>query len=278
VLRSIALTGLALLAFAGNSLLNRAALASGAIDAGSFTVIRLVSGALFLLGLMLAQRQRQFLPSLGTAAGGIALFIYAACFSFSYSGLNAGTGALLLFTAVQLTMQAIAMAKGNRPGGFQLLGIVLAIAGLFWLLGPGVAPPPIGAALLMVAAGAAWGVYSSLGLSGNSPVRSTARNFILAAPLSLISLLIMPIKMSLYGAVLGVGAGAITSALGYVIWYIALPQLSTTTAGVAQLLVPPIAAIGGLLFLGEVLSSRLLAATALIVAGIALSLVKGTRT
>lgn len=263
-----------LLAFAGNSLLNRAALADGAIDAGSFTVVRLVAGAATLALLMFAKGETRFWPRPSDAAGGVSLFVYAACFSFAYLGLQAGTGALLLFTAVQLTMQVIAFVKGNRPGTLQLTGLALAIAGLFWLLGPGAERPPPCAALLMVASGIAWGVYSSLGLAGGPPALATARNFIFAAPLSLLLLFFLPMEISLYGALLAILAGAVTSALGYVIWYAALPGLSATTAGVTQLLVPSLAAAGGVLFLGEDFSSRLLTATTLIVLGIALTLFK----
>ncbi|MFM9851877.1 MAG: DMT family transporter [Sphingomonadaceae bacterium] len=275
MLRSVALIGLALLAFAGNSLLNRVALASGAIDPGSFTVIRLVSGAIMLALVMRIQREPDFWPRLSDARGGVSLFIYAGCFSFAYTDLQAGTGALLLFTSVQLAMQVIAFIRGNRPSGFQIAGLVLALAGLYWLLGPGASPPPLGAAVLMVTSGSAWGVYSSLGLTGSAPALATARNFLFAAPLSLILLLFLPTTLSHYGIGLAVGAGAITSALGYVIWYKALPGLSATSAGVAQLLVPPIASMGGMVFLDEVISSRLIAATGLILIGIALTFWKG---
>jgi drug/metabolite transporter (DMT)-like permease len=179
---------------------------------------------------------------------------------------------------VQLTMQVIAIFRGNRHRPIQLIGLALAIGGLFWLLGPGAEPPPLGAALLMAVSGAAWGVYSSLGLTGGDPARATARNFLFAAPLSLTALLFLPIQISAYGVGLAVMAGAITSALGYVIWYMALPGLSATTAGVAQLLVPSIAAIGGMIFLSETVSSRLLFATALIILGIVLTIWKGKKT
>lgn len=263
-----------MLAFAGNSLLNRAALADKAIDAGSFTVIRLAAGAAMLVLLMLLRGQAGFMPRLRDAPGGIALCLYAACFSFAYIGLAAASGALLLFAAVQLTMQAMAIARGRVPGLWQMLGLGLAVAGLAWLLGPGADPPPLGAALLMIASGAAWGVYSSLGLSGGNPALATSRNFLFAAPLALLALLFVPVQISAYGAILAVAAGAITSALGYVIWYAVLPQFSATTAGVLQLLVPSIAAIGGVVLLGENLSSRFFSATALIMLGILLTLRK----
>ncbi len=155
--------------------------------------------------------------------------------------------------------------------------LMLALAGLYWLLGPGAVPPPLSAAVLMVASGAAWGVYSSLGLTGTAPALYTARNFLFAAPLSLILLLFLPTTLSHYGIGLAVVAGAITSALGYVIWYKALPGLSATSAGVAHLLVPPIASIRGMVFLDETISSRLITATMLILTGIALTLWKGKR-
>lgn len=272
--KTLLLAAAALIAFAGNSLLNRAALADGTMDASAFTIIRLVAGAIMLLALLARRRG-------GGAAifeprqwrGGMALFAYAALFSFAYLDMEAGTGALILFATVQLTMQAIAMLRGERPGGLQWIGLALALAGLVWLLGPGASPPPVWATIMMIGSGAAWGIYSVMGFSGAPPVDATRQNFIWGA---LLSLLLLPFvswnAVTTDGIMLAVMAGALTSALGYVIWYAALPGLGAATAAVGQLMVPSIAAMGGVLLLNELLTMRLILASLLILGGIALTL------
>lgn len=275
--RLLALTALALLAFAGNSLLCRLALSRTQIDAASFTTMRLVSGAA-VLWLLLALR--------GARAGGsgnwpsaLALFAYAAGFSFSYLHLPAGAGALILFGAVQTTMISVGLWRGERLGAAQLAGLALAGCGLAGLLLPGLSAPPLGSALLMLVAGIAWGVYSLRGRGAGDPLAVTAGNFLRAAPMALaLSLLLAgtvhPDPAGLGYAVL---SGALASGMGYAIWYAALPQLKASTAATVQLSVPVLAAMGGVLLLDETLTLRLLAASAAILGGIALVVLNGKR-
>lgn len=265
-----ALTALALCAFAGNSVLCRLALREGAIDPWSFTALRLVSGALLLAPLLL--RRRGDLPA-WRPAGGLALAAYAAAFSLAYVSLPAGTGALLLFGTVQLTMFAAALRRGERLSPLGAAGVVAAAAGVVVLVLPGVrAPDPAGAAL-MIAAGVAWGAYSLLGRGNRAPVLATAQNFVFAAPLVAAAAALGPeASWSLRGAALAIASGTLTSGLGYVVWYAALPGLSATRAAVVQLAVPALAAAGGAVTLGERLDERLLLAGALTIGGIAAAL------
>ena len=276
MVRTILYTILALLAFAGNSLLNRAALAEGAIDWDSFTIIRLISGALVLAILLAPKHGRAILPRLTDSWAIVSLFVYAAAFSFAYSGVSAGLGALILFGFVQITMNSIAIAQGHRPSALQWFGLVLAFAGLVWLLLPGLSAPPLVSAISMGAAGIAWGFYSKAGQGSKQPAVATARNFIGTLPLLLLLFFAWQPEAQYQqsGIILAVASGAVTSALGYIIWYAALPRLSTMTAGVAQLLVPSIAAFGGVLLLDEMVTNRLVGATSLIVVGILLTLRK----
>lgn len=262
---------LAILAFAGNSLLTRAALADGAMGVGAFTGLRLASGALTLAAIALATGRRPW-PVKANLPGVLALFGYAACFTLAYRSIGAATGALILFASVQVSMAALAALRGERPSGTQALGLALAMVGLAWLLAPGLSAPPLGAALLMVAAGASWGVYTLYGRGKVDAVTQTARNFIGAAPLGLLFWAAQPEGMTAMGVFLAIASGAVTSGLGYVIWYAALPALSASTAGAVQLLVPAVAAAGGLIWLGEPLTAALAGATLLILAGIALTL------
>lgn len=268
--RLATLTLLALLAFAGNSLLCRAALAHTAIDPASFTSVRLVSGALVLWIVVALRGGGRELR--GDWRGACALFAYAAAFSFSYVHLGAATGALILFGAVQLTMVGTGLARGERLRPAQLAGLALALAGLVALLLPGLAAPPLASALLMIAAGAAWGAYSLLGRRAGDPLRVTAGNFLRAAPLALVLGLVSMDTASLdrEGMAFALLSGALTSGIGYVIWYAALPSLRATTAATVQLSVPVIAALGGVLFLGEQMSLRLVLTGGAILGGIAL--------
>lgn len=277
-MRLALLTALALLAFAGNSLLCRAALAHTPIDPASFTTIRLVSGAL-MLGLLVQTRP--------AAAGGggswpsaLALFVYAAAFSFAYVTLPAGMGALLLFGAVQASMIGWGLLQGERFTPMQLLGLVLALAGLVGLLLPGLSAPPLAGALLMIAAGVAWGVYSLRGKGAGDPMRVTAGNFVRTVPLALgMSLLFRDrVQIDVAGALYAVASGAITSGLGYAIWYNVLPHLRTSSAATLQLSVPVIAALGGVLWLNEGLTLRLVLASAAILGGIGLVIRKKAET
>jgi len=269
-LRLMTLTVLALLAFAGNSLLCRAALAHTPIDPASFTAIRLGSGAL-VLGLV-AKSRRTLPPGRGSWPSALALFAYAAAFSFAYVTLPAGTGALLLFGAVQASMIGWGLLKGERFAPLQLAGLVLALGGLVGLLLPGLSAPPLGGALLMMGAGVAWGVYSLRGKAAGDPTRVTAGNFVRTVPLALALLLLTlgQAQLDAAGVAYAVTSGAITSGVGYAIWYSVLPQFKAATAATLQLSVPVMATLGSIAWLGEPLTLRLLLASAAILGGIAL--------
>ncbi len=283
---------LALLAFAGNSLLCRVALTDTGIDAASFTTIRLLSGAVVLVLIVHIQQQRQrrsaqttqqtraghrLLPQEGNWPSALALFAYAAGFSFAYLTLPAATGALLLFGAVQATMIGRGLWAGERLAARQTLGLVLALGGLVGLMLPGLAAPPLGGALLMVGAGVAWGVYSLRGKGAGDATRVTAGNFVRSVPMALgLSVLLLALgrgaQVDAAGLGYAVASGAITSGLGYAIWYSALPALKATQAATVQLSVPVLAAIGGVLLLAEPLSLRLVLASVAILGGVALVL------
>lgn len=271
-LRTFALTGLALLAFAGNSLLCRAALAHTAIDAASFTAIRMASGALALTA-FLAWRHGAVKPG-GNTLSALALFAYAIAFSLSYLYLSAATGALILFASVQATMIGTGLARGERLRALQVAGLALALGGLVALLLPGLAAPPLAGALLMIAAGAAWGVYSLRGKSASDPLATTAGNFARTVPMALavlaFALIAGRVHWDVEGAIFAALSGALTSGAGYVVWYAALPFLSATTAASVQLSVPVIATLGGVLMLGESPTLRLVLCSAAILGGIAL--------
>lgn len=267
-LRVAALTVLAMLAFAGNSLLCRLALKHTAIDATAFTTIRIVSGCFVLWGLV---RLRNKAESGGSWLSAAALFVYAAGFSFAYISLSAATGALLLFGAVQFTMIVYGFFTGERLGPGQFAGLILAGSGLVVLLLPGFSAPSPWGAFLMVVAGAAWGVYSIRGRSTRSPLQTTAGNFLRATPLALVLSAVAwnNVRIDAMGITYAVLSGAVTSGIGYAIWYAALPALGATRAATVQLSVPLLAAIGGVLFLGEEVTWRLLVASLAILGGIA---------
>ena len=271
-MRIALLTLIAMLAFAGNSVLTRMALAEGEAGPWAFTLIRLVSGAAILA--LLAGPRRAL--SAANPISALALLVYAGFFSFAYLTLPAGTGALILFGMVQVTMIGAGLLSGERLGMAQLGGGALAIAGLVALLGPGIAAPsPIGAAM-MALAGIAWGVYSLRGRRGGDPTQATAGNFLQAAAMALVlSLPVLTLSpetgLSPEGAALAIASGAITSGLGYAIWYTALKGLTSSTAGMAQLSVPAITAILGILVLSEPVTLRYLAASAVILGGVALA-------
>jgi drug/metabolite transporter (DMT)-like permease len=270
-LRILVLTLLAMIAFAGNSLLCRAALQAGHIDAASFTTIRVVAGALALW--LIVRFQRGSAAKAGSWPSAFALFAYAAAFSFAYLTLTAATGALLLFGAVQATMIGTAIWRGDRLGGWQLLGVACAFGGLVGLLLPGLSAPPLAGAGLMLLAGIAWGVYSLRGKGAGDPLQATAGNFLRAVPFALaLSLAMLPwARSDLAGAALAIASGALTSGIGYAIWYTALRGLKAASAGTVQLSVPPLAAIGGVVLLGEPATLRLLVASVAILGGIALA-------
>ena len=235
VVRTAVLTTLAMLAFAGNSLLCRLALKHTAIDAASFTLIRLLCGAA-VLWLILRLRQTPA-PALGNWTSAVCLFVYAAAFSFAYLELSAATGALLLFGAVQATMIGKGVWSGERPGGPQLLGLVAAAGGLVVLLLPGVAAPALQPAALMLLAGVAWGAYSLRAKGSGDPTQVTAGNFLRATGFAIVlALAMLPMwRLDSAGVVYAIASGAITSGLGYAVWYTALRGLSPTTAASVQL-------------------------------------------
>lgn len=267
------LTLLAMVAFAGNSLLCRLALKNTAIDPASFTSIRLVSGA-FVLWLIVRLREGVSSPAAtaGNWPSGLALFAYAAAFSFSYVSLPAGMGALLLFGAVQVTMISFGLWRGERLGMRQVLGLVAACAGLVGLLLPGLLAPPLLGSLMMLTAGVAWGIYSLRGQGSGDATRVTAGNFwrsaIFAAGVS--ALMLPGATLDRAGTGYAVLSGAIFSGLGYAVWYTALRHLKATRAATVQLSVPVIAAVGGILFLDEPLTQRLVISSAAILGGVAL--------
>ncbi len=273
-LRIFGLTSLAMLAFAGNSLLCRLALKHTSIDPASFTTIRLVSGAVMLF--LIVKLRRRPAVGRGNWLSGFALFVYAAGFSFAYVSLTAATGALLLFGAVQVTMISHGFWAGERLRSLQLLGLLLAFGGMVGLLLPGLAAPPLLGSILMLGAGVAWGFYSLRGKGAGDPTGVTAGNFMRAAPMALVLSLVLlsqpEVRASLDAAGFGyaLASGALTSGIGYAIWYTALPALKATQAATVQLSVPVITALGGIVFLGESLTLRLILASIAILGGIAL--------
>jgi drug/metabolite transporter (DMT)-like permease len=272
--RLIILTTLAMIAFAGNSLLCRAALKHTTIDAASFTTIRLISGAMMLW--LIVRIIRGTHTGRGNWLSAFALFAYAAGFSFAYISLPAATGALLLFGAVQATMIGHGILAGEHLLKLQLAGLVLAIAGLVGLLLPGLSAPPGIGSLLMLGAGVAWGIYSLRGKGEGNPTRVTAGNFLRAVPMSAaLSMLMMDhTSVDSAGFWYAVASGALASGIGYTIWYTALQALKAAEAATVQLSVPVIAALGGIVFLGEPLTLRLVLSSAAILGGIALVLLE----
>lgn len=271
--RIVVLAAFTLVAFAANSVLCRLALGNAMIDAASFATIRLVSGAitLWLLAAFLARKNSS--GSRGNWASALALFTYAIAFSFAYMSLSAGTGALILFGAVQATMILTGLHNGERPHLAEWAGLVVALGGLVYLVFPGLtAPSPTGAAL-MAAAGVAWGVYSLRGRGATDPILVTTDNFVRTVPLVLmVSLIMLPgVHLSPVGVLLAVSSGSLASGLGYVLWYAALPSLTATRAATLQLTVPVLAALGGVVFLGEVISLRLIVSGVMILGGVGLA-------
>ncbi len=270
MLRVLLLAALAMLAFAGNSLLCRLALKSSSIDAASFTSVRLLSGAV-VLALIVRLRSGAFSQS-GDWPSAWALFVYAAGFSAAYLQLNTATGALLLFGAVQLTMIAVGLWRGERLQALQWTGLAGACVGLVEMLLPGLASPPWRGSLLMVCAGVAWGVYSLRGRGKGDATAVTAGNFWRAALLALLLSLVTlgSAHVEPIGLLYAVASGALASGLGYSIWYTALRGLSPTTAASIQLTVPALAALGAVAFLGEPVTLRLSVTSVVILGGVAL--------
>lgn len=265
------LAALAITGFAANSLLARAALGGGLIGPGSFTAIRLASGAVILLPWLLRGPREPL-----SWRGALALFVYCAAFSFAYVELNAATGAMVLFAAVQLTILAATSLSGGRIRVIDVMGVVLAMTGVVVLVGEHAAPGPLLAIGSMIGAGTAWGLYSVLGRSATDPARRTAGNFALAvlfaAPLPLFD---GGHVLAINGVALAIASGVLASGLGYVVWYKVIPRLPSATVGAAQLATPVVATVAGAVLLGEPLTPRLALAALLILGGMTATLRRG---
>lgn len=271
--RTALLTGAAMLAFAANSLLCRLALAPTLIDAASFTSVRLISGAITLAAILALREGLRIRPTANWRSVA-ALYAYMAFFSFAYLSLSAGTGALILFGAVQLTMFIVALRSGEHFSLLSWGGLAVAVFGLVYLVSPGVtAPDPLGA-VAMAVAGISWGFYSLLGRSATDPLAATAGNFIYAVPLTVILSLVFisHVHLTPTGFALAIVSGSVASACGYVIWYAALPGLTATRAATVQLSVPVIAAFGGIALISEALTLRLVVASIATLGGVAVVL------
>jgi drug/metabolite transporter (DMT)-like permease len=291
--RIFMLTLLAMIAFASNSLLCRAALKESRIDPATFTFVRLFCGAVALWLIMTIRNgmiiERTASLSIGTSRSGLlgarflslrygnwisaaALFAYATGFSFAYASLSAGTGALLLFGAVQATMILWGLRKGERLSTIQIVGFVIALTGLIVLVLPGLSAPPLAGSTLMVGAGVAWGIYSLRGRGERNPASATTGNFVRAVPFAAVLsiLFIQWGHVDLMGITYSIISGAVTSGLGYVIWYSALPGLKAASAATVQLSVPVLASTGGILLLGEPITLRYMIASIAVLGGIAL--------
>jgi drug/metabolite transporter (DMT)-like permease len=271
-LRIVVLTAVSMTSFAANSLLCRIALKNSVTDAVTFTTLRLIFGALTL---WLITRGRRTAPAgAGNWVSALALFVYAAAFSFAYVRLTAATGALLLVGGVQATMIGYGVFTGERLLKWQIAGLLLALGGLLCLFLPGLAAPPLSGSLMMTVAGVAWGVYSLRGKGRGDPTKVTGGNFLRAAPISLALSIGLVLhagpSFDIAGVTCAIASGAVASGLGYVVWYTVLPALKATTAATLHLSVPVITAMGGIIFLHESLTLRLALASAAILGGVAL--------
>ena len=271
---TVALTLLALIAFAANSLFCRLALAEPIIDPASYTAVRLITGAVALWIIAVLRPNGSFGKSGGSWISAAMLFLYAVTFSFAYISLSAGTGALILFAAVQITMIAVGLYMGERPGILEWLGLLIAIAGLIYLVSPGITAPSTAGSVVMATAGIAWGVYSLRGRGASNPVRVTTDNFLRTVPLAIaVVLLRLPeLTITPRGFLWAALSGSVTSGVGYVLWYAALPRLTATRAATLQLAVPVLAAIGGVTVLSEAVSLRLVISAVVILGGVGLAL------
>jgi drug/metabolite transporter (DMT)-like permease len=272
--RVFVLTLFAMIAFASNSLLCRAALRDTGIDAASFTFIRIFSGAVTLWLIIVMRRSTS--SHAGDWTSAFALFVYAAAFSFAYNTLSAGTGALLLFGAVQATMILWGFRKGERLRAIQILGLLVALTGLVMLVLPGISAPPLTGSILMLSAGVAWGVYSLRGKTAGDAIAATAGNFLRAVPFAALVSIVMlrQARVDSLGLVYALISGAITSGVGYVIWYWTLSDLKASSAATVQLSVPVLAATGGILLLGEPITLRYVIASVAVLGGIFLVVIE----
>jgi drug/metabolite transporter (DMT)-like permease len=270
------LTVLALIGFAFNSILCRMALRGDEADFASFTAVRLASGAVMLIILSYFFSKKMAYPKGGSWMSALFLFAYAICFTFSYLGLTAGTGALILFGSVQLTMIAVSRVRGEKPRPLEWLGLITALAGLVYLVYPGLASPPLNSSLLMSAAGGAWGMYTLRGRGSGDPLGDTTGNFVRTLPFAAVALLIfLPnLHLSTFGILLAVLSGAAASGMGYAIWYRVLKHHAATRAAVMQLSVPVLVSVLGIVMLGERATLRLGIAGLLILGGIAITVAR----
>jgi len=270
LVKTIIFTGLALVAFAANSVLCRLALGERAIDASSFTIIRLLSGAIVLLAILSINKNKTGPSTKGSWYASLMLFLYAISFSFAYITLNTATGALILFGSVQITMIILSLISGTRLHGTEWIGVMIAFAGFVYLTLPAVTTPSAIGFLLMTIAGIAWGIYTLIGRNSKNPLVDTGYNFFRTIPFAIILLLIASknLNYSYEGILLAVLSGGITSGIGYAIWYTALGGLSALQAAVLQLLVPVIAAFGGIIFVSETITLRLTVSAIMILGGI----------
>lgn len=270
LLKTSVLTCLALIAFAGNSVLCRLALDNGAIDAASFTVIRLLSGAITLFIILSVKKNNKAVSSKGSWSAGFSLFIYAIAFSYAYLCLDTGTGALILFASVQMTMILLSLLSGTRLHIVEWLGVATAFTGFVYLVLPNISTPSIDGFMLMAISGISWGIYTLKGRNAKNPLMDTAYNFLRTMPFVLLLAIftMQHINYSLDGIILALLSGAITSGIGYTIWYAVLKDLSSTQAAVIQLSVPVIAAIGGAIFVLEPVTIRLVVSAAIVLSGI----------
>jgi len=271
LLKTSILTGLALIAFSANSVLCRLALGNSAIDASSFTVLRLLSGSIVLLVFIIGtKRNITDISAKGSWSASFMLFLYAITFSYAYISLDTGTGALILFGSVQITMILLSLISGTRLHFTEWAGVIIAFTGFVYLILPGVTAPSIIGFLLMTVAGIAWGIYTLKGRDSKSPLMDTAYNFFRTIPflILLVMMTMTHVNYSSEGILLALLSGSITSGIGYTIWYIALGGLSSTQAAVLQLSVPVIAALGGIIFVSESITVRLSISTAMVLGGI----------
>ncbi len=267
-------TTFALVCFALNSLLCQLALGAETIDAASFTTIRLISGTATLAVIYYFFDKKRENIIIGNWLSAFFLFAYAICFSFAYINLTTATGALILFGCVQATMIISALVKGERPKILEWLGLLLALGGLIYLVFPGLASPPFFSSALMALAGIAWGFYTLRGRGSANPLAETSGNFVRTVPMIILASLpfLSKIHLSQKGIIFAVLSGAIASGIGYSVWYFVLKFHTATRAAILQLSVPALAGLGGVIFLSEIISLRLLSATILILGGISLAI------
>lgn len=270
LIKIIACTIFSLLAFAGNSVLCRLALGENTIDASSFTAIRLLSGAIILIIAATITRKANETSSNGSWMAAIMLFIYAVAFSYGYLSLDTGTGALILFGSVQITMIIVSVISGNRLHYIEWLGLFIAFSGFVYLIIPSLTTPSLTGFILMTVSGMAWGFYTLIGRTSKQPLHDTAYNFLRTLPfvLALLTFTILDSNMTKEGVLLGVLSGALASGVGYFVWYIALGGLTVSQAAVVQLFVPIIAALGGVIFTNELITLRLLESSVMVLGGI----------